>query len=69
MSARPVMTEIVGTPVSFETELIALLNRHSVDTVTNTPDYLLAEFIVRQLQAYAAVMDKNIEWHSGWSPL
>jgi hypothetical protein len=56
-----------GTLEEFQGELSALLNRHSVDSVTNTPDYLLAEFLVQQLQAYSLVTNKNIEWHA-WKP-
>jgi hypothetical protein len=50
----------------FKTELSALPNRHSADTATSTPDFLLAEYLWRQLQAYAEAMSANVKWHGNW---
>lgn len=48
---------------SFEKELETLLNCHSKDNDTNTPDFLLAEFLTKCLQAYKDMNDKNDIWH------
>lgn len=34
---------------NFKNELAALLNKHGMDTWLNTPDYVLADFLTRQL--------------------
>ena len=49
----------------FQQELSALLNKHSIDNDCNTPDFILAEYLVQQLFAYGRVAKKNAEWH-GW---
>ena len=40
----------------FKQELTALLNKHSVDNACLTPDYILAEMVVRWLWAYHKTM-------------
>ena len=39
----------------FERELSALLNRHSMEKMSDTPDYILAEYLVDCLEAYHKV--------------
>lgn len=50
-------------------ELAALMNKYGWDDWFNTPDYLLAEFIVDAVRAYGRTMNRNMLWHSGWNPL
>ena len=50
-------------------ELASLMNKYGWDDWFNTPDYLLAEFIVDAVQAYGRAMNRNMLWHSGWKPL
>lgn len=50
-------------------ELAVLMNKYGWDDWFNTPDYLLAEFIVDAVQAYGRTMNRNMLWHSGWKPL
>lgn len=45
------MSKITEPKSKFEQELIALLNRHSLENESNTPDYLLAQFILFTLDA------------------
>lgn len=48
----------------FRNELAALLNKHSLENVPNTPDYILADFLITCLDALdGAVNTRNI-WHS-----
>lgn len=49
----------------FNQELRALLNKHSIDNDCNTPDFILAEYLVQKLAAYSRAVKKNAEWH-GW---
>lgn len=50
-------------------ELAVLMNKYGWDDWFDTPDYLLAEFIVDAVQAYGRAMNRNMLWHSGWKPL
>lgn len=36
----------------FQRELVALINRHSLETFSNTPDHVLAEYLTQCLVAY-----------------
>lgn len=58
-------------PVEAETapfkELQALLNRHSMENASDTPDFLLAEFMDRALDAWNEVTRKRDAWH-GFKP-
>jgi hypothetical protein len=42
----------VNTEEEFRKELESLLNRYNIDDNMNTPDYVLAEFIIRCLYAF-----------------
>ena len=43
----------------FERELAALLNKHSLDTHANTPDYVLARYLIRQLDNFRESTDER----------
>lgn len=47
---------------AFRKDLEALLNRHSIDTAMNTPDFLLVLYIVKCLDAYKETKDLLDEW-------
>lgn len=47
----------------FERDIAAVLNKHGKDTETNTPDFILAEYINRTLMALAGMNTKNKDWH------
>ena len=42
---------LVNKEEDFRKELASLLNRYGIDSGMNTPDYVLAEFIIRSLYA------------------
>lgn len=44
---------------TFESELTDLLNRHSMENESNTPDYLLAEFLIGCLKNWNKVTQKR----------
>lgn len=44
----------------FEKALTALINEHGLDNATDTPDYLLAEFLVGCLKAFSEVQKAKI---------
>ncbi len=46
-----------------EKELTALLNQHSRENESNTPDFLLADYLMRCLQTWEAVTRRRDEWY------
>ena len=45
----------------FKDELTKLINRHSLENDTNTPDFILAEYLIRCLDAFTVVNLRD-EW-------
>lgn len=51
----------------FEQELRALLNTHSVESESSTPDYILALYLMACLAAFANAMQSRDAWF-GYRP-
>lgn len=53
----------------FQEELRALLNRHSRENESNTPDFILAQYLARCLNAFDnAIVNRELWWgmrHTG----
>lgn len=50
--------------MSFDQELTALLNKHSKESDSGTPDFILATYLKNCLEAYnTAVMDRT-SWYN-----
>lgn len=50
-------------PVSdFEKDLSVVLNKHSMDAGANTPDYVLARYLIRCLDNFREVNDERENW-------
>ena len=49
--------------MTFEKELQSLINRHSKDNDLNTPDFILSQYIMSCLDAYAIACLQNEKWH------
>jgi hypothetical protein len=47
----------------FKVEIETLINIHCIDTELNTPDYILAEYLVNCLENYRKVNDQRDTWH------
>lgn len=47
----------------FKEELASLINKHSLENGSNTPDYILAEYLVNCLQNYEAIHHQNELWY------
>lgn len=47
----------------FQEDLRAIINKHSLDNACNTPDFILAEMIAGQIEAYRKAVAANISWH------
>lgn len=48
---------------TFERELEALLNRYSMENGSNTPDFILAEYLHRCLDNFNATIKRRGEWY------
>ena len=51
----------------FKAELTALLNRHSIENDTNTPDWVLAEYLCGCLEVLRVTVPNRDAYH-GFSP-
>jgi hypothetical protein len=49
--------------VSLEEELEALLNKHSAENNSGTPDFILAKFLVSCLGSYNKAVVQREEWY------
>lgn len=48
---------------TFKTELRALINRFSRESDSNTPDFVLAQYMTACLDAYNAAVQQRESWH------
>ena len=51
------------TVPSFQHELRALINKHCKENDSNTPDFLLAEYLINVLDAYSTLNNKRELWY------
>jgi hypothetical protein len=47
----------------FERELVTLINRHCMENDSDTPDYMLAEYIVKCLEAFNQTVKRRERWY------
>ena len=47
----------------FEKELTSLLNRHSRENASNTPDFILAQFLEGCLATFATAVQQRENWY------
>lgn len=47
----------------FERELVKLINRYSKENSSNTPDWILAEYLSRCLENWNLTMLRRNEWY------
>lgn len=57
---RPANVECVD---QFQKELKELLNRHSMENDSNTPDFILATYLMNCLAAFNEAKNLSTEWH------
>ena len=48
---------------TFVKELKVLINRHSMENMSNTPDYILVEYLMGCLDAFANTVNTRDRWH------
>jgi len=54
--------------LTFKEELRSLLNRHCKENDSNTPDYLLAEYLIGCLEIYNKTLVARDKWFGGKHP-
>lgn len=57
LSDEDVERDEYGDPLTFEQELIKLINKHGIEKYSNTADYVLTEFVRRALLDFANATD------------
>jgi len=57
------MMIVVESEPSFEKELEHLINKHSMENGSNTPDFILAEYMSACLKAYSKAVTTRDNWH------
>jgi hypothetical protein len=71
LDPRPVVNvekllDRVEPPDGLKVELERLLNEHSAESGSNTPDYLLARFLIDCLRAYNTAIVHRATWYRRW---
>ena len=49
--------------MTFEKELTSLINKHSIENVSNTPDFVLAQYICLCLTTFRIITEQRDAWH------
>lgn len=49
--------------LTFEKELEHLINKYSIDNQCNTPDFILAKYMVKSLEPLRKMIDTRAEWY------
>lgn len=62
VSAQPAQQSEFDRAVEFKKELTSLINRYSVDNYCQTPDFILADSVVRHLIAVAETVRDRETW-------
>lgn len=58
------MCDKKATPaIPFELELTSLLNKHSMENNSNTPDFILAKYMLNCLKAFSEAVCRREEWY------
>jgi len=59
------MAENQSVNVEFRKELESLINRHSMENGSNTPDFILAEYLSDCLTAFDKANSNRARWEQG----
>lgn len=49
---------------NFRVELEALINRHSIENGSDTPDFILADFLLACLRAFDSAARRRTKWYA-----
>lgn len=48
----------------FETELTTLVNKHSLENLSNMPDFIIAEYLINCYLSFSAIVALRDAWHN-----
>lgn len=57
------LSEVVTKETKFYRELTALINRYSLENESNTPDFLLAQYLIGCLRNFSNIVNNREEWY------
>lgn len=63
MDYDPTKPGPIKQPTTFEEELETLINRYSLENVSDTPDFVLAQFVMGCLDVWNAAVQRREEWY------
>lgn len=63
MLDTPEAADTTPPPTTFEKELQSLINCYSMESGSDTPDFLLAEFLVCQLRTWDQYVTRREQWY------
>lgn len=49
--------------MTFEKELKELINKHSIENESNTPDFILAQYLMACLKAFTTAIQQRENWY------
>lgn len=52
--------------LEFRHELEALINKHSIETTSETPDFILCQYLIDCLNAFDKAVVARQKWYSQW---
>ena len=55
--------DIPESPVCFEKELEQLINKHSKENDSNTPDFILSDYLCRCLATFRGIVEEREKWY------
>lgn len=59
------MTAPIQDPGAFKRELAQLINRHSAENLSNTPDFILADMLFDALLTFSRCVQDREKWWGG----
>jgi hypothetical protein len=60
------MTDLLRSELRSEIE--TALNRVSAENSSNTPDFILAQFLISSLHAFDVAVQRRTEWYGHYTP-
>lgn len=61
---KAIEVEEITDPSGFGQELTSLLNKYSAESVSGTPDFILARFLTEVLKSYNEAVWTRAEWRN-----
>lgn len=66
--APPDPADVLRRKSEFRSELENLINSHSMENESDTPDFILADYLLDSLAAFDKAVRCRHEWHASGAP-